>query len=214
MRRFLILIGLFLIPVYFLVSILFSLVLMPAQGFAATEEAFHTPEVALAYAAESPLRALDDLRDLILAAGLVIGGAALYDGDEENEGDRYLQRAALVIAGLGAALLTGSAVAGFTALPVLVDQYSQAGVVVEGAYLALTLITGGMRWAGWIALGVWAGLISWAAQRTNRLPLIATILGIGLAAAGVLSLVLPDVAPVAIVVLGIIWPIWIGISYP
>ncbi|NJL94435.1 MAG: hypothetical protein HC915_12285, partial [Anaerolineae bacterium] len=137
-------IGAWLIALFYLLSILIVLVVMPTTGFDGSADAFHNASVALPYAAEHPWLSLDILKDALLATGLILLGVYLYASYAEK---RLLP---LALALVGAALALGSAIAGYTSLMIVIDLWQEGVAEAEAAYLPVTLMAGGLRWASMI----------------------------------------------------------------
>lgn len=202
--------GAFLQTAYFVILLLFLFVLLPGQGFDPTEENFHNAAVALPFAAHSPLRALDDLRDILLGVGVLMAGVAVFELWSERA--RGMLRLGLVFAIAAGALLLGSGITGYSTTPTLAALYL-AGRTADagGAYLAITLVTGGLRLAGFFAYGVWALLASLGELRLDTLPrahaFLGMVMGIGLSLAWLVG----NVAAVVGLVAALVWTAWLGV---
>lgn len=197
-------IGAWLIALFYVLSILIVLVFMPTTGFDGSADAFHDASVALPYAAEYPWLSLDILKDALLAIGLILVGVYLY----ASRAEKHLLPLAIAI--VGAALALGSAIAGYTGLMIVIDLW-QAGVAeAEAAYLSVTLIAGGLRWASMIVSACYAGAVAWQNLNNTQFPPFMAYLGLILA---LLALSSPFVELVINLwyPLSIIWFIWLGI---
>ncbi len=202
--------GAFLQTAYFVVLLLFLLVILPGHGFDPSADNFHNAAIALPFAARSPLRALDDARDVLLGAGVLLAAVPLFELWAERM--RGMLRLALVFGIAAGTLLLGSGIAGFAAMPPLVAVY-QAGRASDagGAYLAVTLMTGGLRQAGLFAYGAWAFLIGLATFRLEALHRTHAVLGMVMGAALMLAWLAGNVAAIAGLLAALIWTPWLSV---
>lgn len=202
--------GAFLQTAYFVALLLFLLVVLPGQGFDPSAENFHNAAIALPFAARSPLRALDDARDVLLGIGVLFAGVALFELWAERM--RGVLRLALVFGIAAGSLLLGSGFTGFSTTPTLVALYQSGRTADAGsAYLAITLMTGGLRLAGFFAYGGWAFLTGLGAFRLETLPRIHAVLGMVMGAAMLLAWLVGNVAAIAGLFAALIWTPWLGV---
>jgi hypothetical protein len=201
--------GAFLQATYFLVLVLFVTTILPSQGFSATSDAYHNPAIALPFAAKSPLRALDELRDILWGIGLVVTALALYERWQSDKGFKLHLMVTLAI--MSATLLFSSGISGFTSISELAKLYPQNPTDTGSAYLAITLLGGGIRGAAIMLFGGWGFVTSWLALKKNEFskPLNYVGLGVGLVSMG--ALIVP-LAKYIILIFGWVWLVWLGIA--
>jgi hypothetical protein len=202
-------IGAFLQALYFLVMVLFVTTILPSHGFPATSDAYHNPTTALSFATQSPLRALDELRDIIWGIGFLFTTLAFYE--RWHSQSVYLTRLMFTLAVIGTTLLFESGIAGFTSISELAKLYAQNPTDAGPAYLAVTLIAGGMRGTAIIVFGGWVLLTSWLALKRGELPKLLNYIGLVVGIVSIGALVIPG-ATYVIIILGLVWLIWIGVA--
>jgi hypothetical protein len=195
-------IGAFLQAIYFLVLVLFVTTILPSHGFPATSDAYHNPAIALPFAAESPLRALDELRDIIWGIGLIFTALALYE--RWHSQTAYITRLMFTLAIIGTTLLFASGIAGFTSISELAKLYVQNPTDAGSAYLAVTLMAGGMRGTAIIVFGGWVLLTSWLALKRGELPKLLNYVGLVVGIVSIGALVILG-ATYVIIILGSVW---------
>ena len=202
-------VGALLQAVYFVAVVLFLAVIMPSQGFAADDTAYHDPASALSFALKTPTRAVSDLLDLILGASLVMITVALSEKFQaELSGRKQVMVMAAII---GATLAFASGMIGFITIPELAGMYAQGKVEANATYLTVTLITGALRLGAIFAYGWWVLLVSWIANTTKQFSKPLNYLGFLLGVCGIINFVIQPVAIITLV-LGLVWSIWLGIE--
>ena len=202
-------IGAFLQVIYFLVMVLFVTTILPSHGFPATSDAYHNPAEALAFASQSPLRALDELRDVIWGIGLILTALAFFE--RWHSRSVYITHLMFTFAIIGTTLLFASGIAGFTSISELAKLYAQNPTDAGPAYLAVTLMAGGMRSTAIIVFGGWVLLTSSLALKRGELPELLNYIGLVVGIASIGALVIPG-ATYVIIILGLVWLMWLGVA--
>jgi hypothetical protein len=202
-------VGAFVQAIYFLILVLFVTAILPSRGFPATADAYHDPAVALPFAAQSPLRALDELRDIIWGIGLILTAMALHERWQSRTG--YATRFMLALGIIGTALLFASGIGGFTSISELAKLYSQGATDAAPAYLAVTLMAGGLRGAAVIVFGGWVLLTSWLALKRAELPRLLNYIGLAVGIVGLGALVIPGATSI-LVIAGFVWLVWLAMA--
>jgi len=195
--------------IYLVAVVFFALSLLPQQGFAADEAAYHTPATALTFILNSPLRVISEALDLLMGLGLALFVGAFSEIFKPAERLRryWLWSATSMSVGL----FITSGVVNVVVLPQLAAMYQAGQSPSEAAYLTVTLITGAMRLAGIMTYGWSVLLISLLGLNISSLSKPLNYLGLVLGAAGIFNFIFQPLA-IVVVMLGVIWAVWFSIT--
>jgi hypothetical protein len=199
--------GALLQSIYFIVVPLFSLVIIPSQGIAATTGGLYNPSAGLAYASSSPTLALFQLSGLYMVVGLVLVVPILYD--RLHPSSPGIMRTATLAGLLSAFLFSASVAIGFLIFPLLTGLSANYPVETRTTYLTVILISGAFVRGAIFAYGWWVTLSSWAAFRAGAFSRAFNFVGI---AAGITSMLAFFVASISLVsvLADLVWSIWLA----
>lgn len=201
-------IGAILQSVYFIALIIIVAVLMPSEGFAGDATAFHTPALALPYATQSLFFPENYWGSWVYAGGLLVASLATYE--RLHNAAPGLMRPALALGLIGAGLSLAEAAVGTKVIAELAALYPTQPTEVGPAYLAINLLTGGLRVASWHAYGWWVLLTSWAGLQAKVFSRPLWLMGLVVGVVGISTLV--SALVIVHVLLGFVWPLWLGLT--
>lgn len=145
--------------------------------------------------------------------GVVLAGLALALHDRLKDGMPATMQVATAVAFIWAVVLVASGLIFNAGMAAVAELYGSDPAQAVATWQVIQPVAEGLGGAGGEILGgSWLLLVSWAALRTGGLPRPLSVLGLGVGAAGLLS-VIPPLRDAAYVfgLLQMVWFVWLGI---
>ncbi len=200
-------VGAFLQAAFFVMLFVYIFVVLPSQGLAGPT-ALNDPAKALPFAANSPILSLVNLIFVPLVIGIILVVLALYE--RLQAGSPGVVRIATAAGLVATALFLARAMIGFIAPPQLAQLYAHNPAEAGAAYLALSLVIGGLNNAAIFAVGSFQLLVSWAALRTGGLSKPLSYLGLLTGVVGILAFTIPLGGLIGAAIT-LVWSLWLGV---